>query len=418
MNVAAALTPEQTLANLQTIVGQEHAHLRGNAVVAAPADANQIAEVLRAAQANGLAVTPTGGGTKLNWGNPVAPDIFLSLERLRALREHAWQDMTCTVEAGCTWAAMQAALAKHGQMVALDPLWPDRATVGGIVASNDGGALRLKFGGLRDLIIGMTVVLADGTVARTGGKVVKNVAGYDLHKLMTGSFGTLGVITEVNFRLHPMGHHEQTWTITAHDAAISDAMVFAEPLMALMDSRMTPSCVQLRSSKRECALDIRIAAVPECLREHAARIQEIFARFAVEERNNTVWQARQQLFDGDDAFLLKVSLLPAVQCAVIAGLQQRAAAKAIEVTIVGQATGLMAVAVNGSPDTMTALIKDLRARVADFGGSVVVLRLPDSLRDNFDMWGPNSGALPLMREIKRRFDPGRTLNPGRFVGGI
>ena len=101
--------------------------------------------------------------------------------------------MTCTVEAGCTWAAMQAALARHGQMVALDPLWPEKATVGGVVATNDSGCFRLKYGGLRDLIIGMTIVLADGTIAKTGGKVVKNVAGYDLHKLMTGAFGTLGV---------------------------------------------------------------------------------------------------------------------------------------------------------------------------------------------------------------------------------
>ena len=153
-----------------------------------------MAAVLRFAHENGLAVTPTGGGTKLEWGNPVEPAIQLSLERMHRLHEHAWQDMTCTVEAGLPWKAMQAELARHGQMVALDPLWPDRATVGGIVATNDSGALRLKYGGLRDLIIGMTIVLADGTIARTGGKVVKNVAGYDLHKLMTGSFGTLGVI--------------------------------------------------------------------------------------------------------------------------------------------------------------------------------------------------------------------------------
>src|SRR5581483_2200314 len=130
--------------------------------------------------------------------------ILLSLERMHRLREHTWEDMTCSVEAGCTWAAMQAELRRHGQMVALDPLCPERATIGGIIATNDSGGLRLKYGGLRDLIIGMTVVLADGTVAKTGGKVVKNVAGYDLHKLMTGSFGTLSVIAEVNFRLHPI----------------------------------------------------------------------------------------------------------------------------------------------------------------------------------------------------------------------
>lgn len=418
MNVGAALTLEQSLAHLRPIVGQEHASLRGNAVVVAPADANQIAQVLRFAQANGLVVTPTGSGTKLGWGNPVASSILLSLERLRALREHAWQDMTCTVEAGCTWNAMQAELAQQGQMVALDPLWPDRATVGGIVASNDGGALRLKYGGLRDLIIGMTIVLADGTVAKTGGKVVKNVAGYDLHKLMTGSFGTLGVITEVNFRLHPVEEHAQTWTITARGAAVPDAAVFAGPLSALMDSQMTPSCVQLRTSNRECALDIRIAAVPECLQEQAGRIQDLFARFAVNEPDNAVWQARQRLFDGDDAFLLKISLLPADLCAVTTDLQQRAAREAVEITTVGQANGIMTAALNASSDTAVALIEQLRAKVEGRGGSVVVLRLPDSLRGNFDVWGLNSGALPLMREIKRRFDPGRTLNPGRFVGGI
>ncbi len=164
----------------------------------------QIAEVLRFANAQWLS-GDAGRAAGPNWAGaiPVAADIELSLIRLNALREHAWQDMTCSVEAGCTWGALQAELSQHGQMIALDPLWPERATVGGIVATNDGGALRLKYGGLRDLIIGMTVVLADGTVAKTGGKVVKNVAGYDLHKLMTGSFGTLGVITEVNFRLHP-----------------------------------------------------------------------------------------------------------------------------------------------------------------------------------------------------------------------
>ena len=418
MNVAATLTPEQSLARLRSLIGQEHVDLRGGTVVAAPADANQIAELLRFANANGFTVTPTGGGTKLHWGNAVASEIQLSLERLRLLHEHVWQDMTCTVEAGCTWAAMQGELARHGQMVALDPLWPDRATVGGIVACNDSGALRLKFGGLRDLIIGMTIVLADGTVAKTGGKVVKNVAGYDLHKLMTGSFGTLAVITEVNFRLHPVEEHEQSWTITARDAAVADAAVFAEPLRALMDSQMIPSCVQLRTSNRECALDIRIAAVPECLREHAARIQDLFAGFAINESDKAVWQARQQLFDSNDAFLLKISLLPAELCAITTELQQAAAAVATDIKTAGQATGLMTVALNASPGAALALIERLRARVTGSGGSVVVLRLPDSMREGFDVWGVNSGALPLMREIKRRFDPGRTLNPGRFVGGI
>ena len=164
-----------------------------SAIAVAPANSEEVAAVLRFAQENQLAVVPCGGGTKQGWGYPVAPALVLEMHRLNMLREHTWQDMTCTVEAGCTWSAMQSGLAQHGQYVALDPLWPERATVGGIVATNDSGALRLRYGGLRDLIIGMTIVLADGTIAHTGGKVVKNVAGYDLHKLMIGAFGTLGV---------------------------------------------------------------------------------------------------------------------------------------------------------------------------------------------------------------------------------
>ncbi|MES2220522.1 MAG: FAD-binding oxidoreductase [Acidobacteriota bacterium] len=418
MSPTASWTLEQGMVQLGSIVGPENTELRGETIVAAPGEAQQIAEILRFAQANGLAVTPIGGGTKIGWGNPVVADIQLSLARLNALREHAWQDMTCTVEAGCTWTTMQSELARHGQMVALDPLWPDRATVGGIVASNDSGTLRLKFGGLRDLIIGMTIVLADGTIARTGGKVVKNVAGYDLHKLITGSFGTLGVIAEVNFRLHPLEEHARTWAVIAHDDGHPVAASFAAPLRALMDSQIIPSCVQVRTSQQECALDIRIAAVPECLDEYATRIRSVFDEFAVTESSEAVWQARQQLFDKNDAIVLKVTLLPTAICAVSSELQKIASAEGLRTAAVAQANGLTTVALNSAPDAAIALIERLRARAAGFGGSLVALQIPDSLRGRLNVWGPDPGSLNLMREIKRRFDPLHTLNPGRFVGNI
>ncbi len=413
MSASAAMTPEQGMHHLASIVGREHARLRGETIVAAPADTQQIAEILRFADANGLAVTPIGSGSKQGWGNPVAAEVQLEMTRLHALHEHAWQDMTCTVQAGCRWTAMQAELARHGQMVALDPLWPERATVGGIVATNDSGALRLKFGGLRDLIIGMTIVLADGTIARTGGKVVKNVAGYDLHKLMIGSLGTLGVIAEVNFRLHPVEEHARTWTAVAPDAA-----AFAAPLRALMDSQMTPSSVQLRAARQTCALDIRIAGLPECLDEYAARLRDIFAPIALTDADEAVWQARERVFDKSDSVVLKVSVLPGEICAVSSELQQWASAEEQEISAVAHASGLMTIALYSAPDAALALIERLRARAAGCGGSVIAMQIPDSLRGKVDVWHCNSGALPLMREIKRRFDPNRILNPGRFVGGI
>jgi glycolate oxidase FAD binding subunit len=413
MTATAALTLEESLAHLASIAGQENARVIGETVAVSAADAEQIAQILRFANANRIAVTPSGSGTKLGWGNPVAASIQLDLRRMNTLREHPWQDMTCTVEAGCSWSTMQADLAHHGQMVALDPLWPARSTVGGVVAVNDSGALRLKYGSLRDLIIGMTIVLADGTIAKTGGKVVKNVAGYDLHKLITGSFGTLGVIAEVNFRLHPVETHSRTWTAVAPDAAVFDA-----PLRALLDSQMTPSSVQLRVRKQECALDLRIAALPECMDEHAARLHAIFGRIELSQASPMVWQARQRLFDTADAVVLKASLLPSELCPVSSELQQWAAGAEMEIAIVVQATGLMTIALKSAPDAAIALIEHLRWRLKQNHGSMAALQVPKELRGGLDVWGFDSSALPLMREIKRRFDPNRILNPGRFVGNI
>jgi len=413
MTAATAITQQDCLARLASIAGRENAHFADDAIAVAAADAHQVAEILRFANSNSIAVTPSGSGTKLGWGNPVAPGIRLDLKRMNTLREHPWQDMTCTVEAGCTWAAMQTELARHGQMVALDPLWPARATVGGVVATNDSGALRLKYGGLRDLIIGMTAVLADGTIAKTGGKVVKNVAGYDLHKLMTGSFGTLGVVTEVNFRLHPVEVHARTWTAVAPDPT-----PLAAPLRALLDSQMTPSAVQLRARKQECALDIRIAALPACMDIHAANLRNIFGQIELNESSEAAWQAREELFETKGRLVLKVSLLPVDVCPVSLELQQWAAREKIEIDLVSQATGLMTVALSGSLEKAIALIEHLRARLRGSGGSVIALRIPEPLRAGLEPWGCDSNALPLMREIKRRFDPNRILNPGRFVGNI
>lgn len=415
--MSTELTLDRSLAHLGGIVGPEHSRLRGETIVAAPADAQQIAETLRFARSSRLKVTPTGSRSKLDWGNPVAANIELSLQRLQIIREHTWQDMTCTVEAGTPWRSMQTELRHHGQMVALDPMWCDRATVGGVVATNDSGALRLKFGGLRDLIIGMTIVLADGTIARSGGKVVKNVAGYDLHKLMTGSLGTLGVITDVNFRLHPVEKHARTWTVVAPDGTPASPAFFDTPIRTLMDSQLTASSVQLRVTKQECALDIRICTLPECLEEHAARVLS-FGNVVIAEADEAVWQARERLFERDGSLILKASALPSELCSINSELQQWAAANGCAVDVVAQATGLMTISIDAAPDAAVALVEHLRKRLTPKGGSVVALRLPDSLRKGIDVWGPDPGTLPLMREIKRRFDPEHTLNPGRFVGGI
>ena len=418
MGATATISREEALARLAEAVGPENVGAaEGDALRVGPGDVEQVAAVLRFANECGLSVVPTGGGSKLEWGNRVAPEIFVDLGRMRAVREHAWQDMTCTVEAGCTWAAMQRELARHGQMVALDPLWPERATVGGVLAANDSGAMRLRYGGLRDLVIGMTIVLADGTVAKSGGKVVKNVAGYDLHKLVTGSFGTLGVITEVNFRLHPAEQNARTFTVAAQYGT-----QLAGSMAALLHAQMAPSAVQLRTAAGQCALDVRLCTRSECLGAHAEKLRGIFNGMAVEDVDGRVWQARELLFAEGGATVVKVSVLPAEVCAVADAVKESAVAKRVDASIVAQATGLMTIALaerNGAASGAVAgMIEGLRERVRPGGGSVVVMQTGDAMRGTIDVWDCRSDALTLMREIKRRFDANGILSPGRFMGGI
>ncbi len=229
---------------ISALPGVEHAHGEDGRVVALPSSVEEVAAVTGAFDEHGLAIEIAGAGTKRGWGNPVRADLVLSTARLKGVREHRWQDLTATVGAGTPWATMQRELARHGQFVALDPLWPDAATVGGIVAVNDSGALRLKYGSLRDLIIGMTIVLADGTIAKSGGKVVKNVAGYDLHKLMTGAYGTLGVIAEVTFRLHPLPAHTRMWSVASRDPEVLGFL-----MMKILDSQMSVQAMQMRGER-------------------------------------------------------------------------------------------------------------------------------------------------------------------------
>ena len=168
-------------------------------------------------------------------------DLILSTARLNRVIEHAWADLTVSVEAGCTFQNLQNTLAQHGQRIAIDPLWPEQATVGGILSTNDSGTLRIRYGALRDLIIGMTIALPDGTLASSGGKVVKNVAGYDLPKLATGALGTLGVITRAIFRLHPLPRNTRSFTFAARDLTDANRL-----MLAVQDSKLTHTGLQAR----------------------------------------------------------------------------------------------------------------------------------------------------------------------------
>ena len=319
-----------------------------------------------------------------------------------SLREHTWQDMTCTVEAGCTWSGLQSGLAPHGQCVALDPLWPQQATVGGIVATNDSGALRLKYGGLRDLIIGMTIVLADGTIAHTGGKVVKNVAGYDLHKLMIGAFGTLGVITSVNFRLHSKPQCTQSFTVFA-----AGAEPLGRLMLKLLHAQVSTVAIQSRGSTVGFELDVQLASLAEVLHTQAAALETMAQSEGLHSQaaQEDVWNARQEQMDHE--FVCKGTMLPSE----IARFAERVRGLGGESVI--QGTGIM---MAGFPAGAADGLIKLRGEMEEAKGSLMILKQPAG--EKLDCWGTPPDSLPLMREIKTRFDPQRILSPGRFLGRI
>jgi glycolate oxidase FAD binding subunit len=402
---------------LTVITAPQYVREHDDTVTVSPANTQQVSEILRLANENHLSVSPTGGNTKQSWGNPTKTNIRLDLTRLNRVIEHPWQDLTCTVQAGCTWQQLQQTLARHGQFVALDPLWPDRATVGGILATNDSGALRHRYGSLRDLVIGMTLALADGTIARSGGKVVKNVAGYDLCKLLTGSFGTLAVITEATFRLHPLPQHTQTFTVSAPQAAQ------LAPLMAsIRASHLLTQALQLRGDSNGFHLDIQLNAHPESKQSEIlqemvnATRSEVDAKLALVSQvaNPANWDfrpssleslgvARESLFQ-ENTTVIKLSVFPSDLGEYLDHMQW---APEIDVACVAQSSGLIFASLQGAPVAIENHVQSIKADLTILATST-----------NAKPWKADPKTLPLMQAIKHQFDPNRTLNPGRFLGGI
>ncbi|HEY7391990.1 MAG TPA: FAD-binding oxidoreductase [Bryobacteraceae bacterium] len=370
--------------------------------VVEPKTEEEVSEMLRCADRDGVAVIPRGGGTKLAWGNPPArAGLILSTACLNRIVEHAWADLTVTVEAGCRFAELQRALATHGQRLALDPLWPETATIGGILSTNDSGVWRLAYGGLRDLILGITLVLADGTIARSGGKVVKNVAGYDLPKLATGALGTLGVIMQTTFRLHPLPRNTRMLTLVPADLAEAQAL-----LLRIQDTNLAHTALQVRAEAgKPPEMDILLEGTEAGIAAQRARIAALAGPAQVAEAADSVWLARQQIANRDA--VAKCSVLPARIANAITAVEH---AGDRSWRAVFQATGLGWISVD-------APLEPLRAEIESQGGTLTVLRQSPG-RAPIDAWGDPGDTLPLMRSIKQRFDTKSTLNPGRFVGGI
>jgi glycolate oxidase FAD binding subunit len=386
-------------------------------LVLEPVSEQQLAAVLRLANNASLAVIPRGGGTKLSWGNPpTRADLILSTARLDKIIEHAWADLTVSVEAGCTVQKLQSALAQHGQRLALDPLWPAHATIGGVLSTNDSGSLRLRFGSLRDLIIGVTLVLPDGTLASSGGKVVKNVAGYDLPKLVTGALGTLAVITRAVFRLHPLPRNSKTLALSGCAQEETQRLI-----LAIQDSKLAHTSLQARIAQdAEPVVDILIEGTEAGIAAQEAQLRELTRPATAADAPSAVWTASQELWDSANSGIVavaKVTTLPASIARTIETVQRAASSRKTHWKLTMQAIGIGWLRLDATPENLHAVLSDLRFELEASGGSLTALHLPPDM-PHLDTWGKPGDALPLMRAVKNQFDPKNMLNPCRFLGGI
>ncbi|MEU4669710.1 FAD-binding oxidoreductase [Amycolatopsis sp. NPDC023774] len=389
------------------------------AFVAAPGSTAEAADVMRIAADNGLAVIVRGSGTKLGWGQrPAKADLVVDTGRLDRVVEHRSGDLVVHVDAGLHLATLQDRLSPAGQRLAADPVVPpgaaDAGTVGGLIATAASGPLRFSHGAVRDLLIGITVVRADGVVAKAGGKVVKNVAGYDLGKLFAGSWGTLGLVTEAVFRLHPRPALAR-WVVVPVDST----GVAYERLRRVLHAQLVPNAVELdRPAGATGTLAVLVEGIPQGVAGRVEKFLELLGDGAQPYDAAPEWWGRAPWQRGDVALRLthRITGLPAL----LNALDEQARRHGVPVSARGSAgVGLLYAAVPGAaePAVIAELVQVLRDRSATWGGDVVVLDAPPAVKAALDPWGPVRG-MSLMRRVKDRFDPEYRLAPGRFAGGI
>jgi glycolate oxidase FAD binding subunit len=347
------------------------------------------------------AVRPRGGGTKLSWGRggtvSDAPDF--DTRGLNRILEHNEGDFTAVLEAGVPLLEAQARFGAAGQMLALDPPLGegDAATIGGVIATNDSGPLRHRYGGVRDLVVGMTVILSDGTIAKSGGKVIKNVAGYDLAKLFAGSYGTLGLIASVAVRLHPAPARTATVTAAGDDpAALGRA---ARRLAALP---LEADCLDAGWEGDAGWLAMRFGGAAAHDQAEAACEHVDLEAVTIDTEDAEQWSVRRGMQRGD--LVVKVSGRPTDLENVIAEARRAGG------TVVSRA-GLGLSWLNLPPDADIAALRDALAPRA-----CTVLDGADRVEDPWPAVDP--GVLAVMERIKARFDPARAFKPGTFVGGL
>ncbi len=389
-----------------------------------PRSQTELAAVVACAHQHHWRMLAAGSGSKLDWGGLAkGAELLISTQRLNRLIDHAAGDLTVTVEAGMPLLDLQAKLATAHQWVALDPSFGDRATLGGIVATRDAGSRRHRYGGVRDLCLGISFVRYDGQIVKAGGRVVKNVAGYDLMKLLAGSFGSLGIISELTLRLYPLPTMSRTLILAGEAGAI------AATLQALMASTLTPTAVDLVSPnllaelRGELGLVVRFEGGAESIQQQGDRLLSLASDLPSQTLEGAAetqyWQSLSQPLEVSTGCLCRIGCLSSQAVATLMAIAKTCQQQGVAWSAVVQAGGAIGqLHLQAESAQLAAVIQASRTLCQQAEGFLTLLQAPLPLKTSLEVWGYTGNALAAMRKIKQQFDPEHLFSPHRFVGGL
>ena len=395
-----------------------------------PQTVETLSAIIKTTQQEKWRIISCGSGSKLDWGG-LTKDIQLvvSTQKCDRIIEHAVGDLTVTVEAGVKLADLQEQLKQTNQFLPIDPTFPQQATIGGIVATADTGSWRESYGGIRDMVLGISFIRADGEIAKAGGRVVKNVAGYDLMKLFTGSYGTLGIITQVTLRTYPLPEASQTIVL------MGEAKEIAQATQTIRNSGLTPTAADLVSASvmdklgmaKELSLIIRFQTISESIKQQTSQIESIAQQLNLkvsyyqDADETNLWQRLLETIrfpSSKTAIIGKIGIVPNAAVDLLQQLAIITANQGLAIIHASSGIGHLQIESRDEEQTYFTRIAKTRSCCQDNGGFLTILKAPKSIKQHLDIWGYTGNAVQMMQTIKQKFDPNHIFNPGRFVGGI
>ncbi len=451
--IAQRFGAENIVASATELAGYEVDGMRPAAAVFAKS-ADEIADVLKFAATEKLAVIPCGSGTKLGIGMPPARyDVALDLSRMNRVLAFEPRDLTLGVEPGMQFSALAATLAAEKQFLPLNPPFFHRATIGGILAADSASPLRHLYGGPRDFVLGLEFVSGDGAIAKSGGRVVKNVSGYDLHKLLIGSLGTLAIIMRANFKTFPMPPEQVVFVVAFGDAAA--ALDFCRtlgrsPLGALQVDVISPDTARIFGGHADgqivlpeklwCVV-VSVAGNARVVERHRRELPAMATHAkasglaalgdtpqSMKIAAALLGRVREfpalMLAADSSATIFRITALPSAMPAIAQRLGALAAEFATRTAIVLRPHGLIYFAIlpsaaDGVPlGKLTKIAHDVFRAMGELGAKARIEFAPTELKREVNVWGAQRPDFELMRRVKKVFDPGNALSPGRFAGGI